>query len=206
MSATVQGMTTALVLGILQPVPGRTRDVGDEAIPMGKDWHCLLLFQSLLEPKHQELLLPSHTGSNCSSLSRQFAIVQYEIGRWWHGRRCRNTPLRWPCSNEDSGGKGKAKGSCLVCWCPRPALDAQTSKQDSWTSIGRNIWWFCFLRQGTSFSGCPASFQEWCCMSPWLPWYRRLLCSRLIIIDIWIKNPPFVTLPIPLLFDSSVHI
>lgn len=37
MSATVPGMTTALVLGLAQPVAGRTRDVGDEAIPMGGD-------------------------------------------------------------------------------------------------------------------------------------------------------------------------
>lgn len=113
--------------------------------------------------------------------------MQYEKGRWWHGRWCRNAPLRWPGSNEEGGGKGRAKGSRLVCWCPRPALDAQAPKKVSWTSTGRNAWWFCFLRQGTSFSGCPAGFQEWRYMSPWLPWDRRILCSRLIIIDIWIK-------------------
>lgn len=37
MSTTVPGVTTALVLGIAQPDPGRTRDVGGEAIPMGED-------------------------------------------------------------------------------------------------------------------------------------------------------------------------
>lgn len=39
MNTTVPSMTTALVLGIAQPVPRRTRDVGDEAIP----WERLTL-------------------------------------------------------------------------------------------------------------------------------------------------------------------
>lgn len=36
-NTTVPSMTTALDLGIAQPVPRRTRDVDDGAIPMGED-------------------------------------------------------------------------------------------------------------------------------------------------------------------------
>lgn len=36
-STTIPGMTMTSVCGIPQPAPGRTRDAGGEAIPMGED-------------------------------------------------------------------------------------------------------------------------------------------------------------------------
>lgn len=48
----------------------------------------------------EQLLLPEHRG---------FAIMQYEKGRWQHGRWCTNMSPGWSYSSDEGGGKGQGK-------------------------------------------------------------------------------------------------
>lgn len=80
-------------------------------------------------------------------------VALQQWGGWWEGPR-------------QAVGSARARG--------QPLVDRHRSKT-SRTSVSRNIWWFCCSRQGTSFSGCPASFQEWCYMPPWMHQDRGII-------------------------------